>query len=143
MNPNLQTRNPKLNPIDIPPNNLYFYGSFTTSTYMNATLNATTMDSALLREGMDYAEKNFLDRDGSHLYLDKQILRNNFDLKGKDVLDFGCGMGNTALWMAREMGARVDGFDLDPNHIIVAQELNRKYNVPGVHFELKNIIESP
>ncbi|HEX6181034.1 MAG TPA: class I SAM-dependent methyltransferase [Chitinophagaceae bacterium] len=109
---------------------------------MNATLNATMMDSAQLKEGMEYAEKNLLS-DQSHLYLDKQILKNNFDLKGKNVLDFGCGMGNTALWMAREMGARVDGFDLDPNHIYVAQELNRKYNVPGVHFELKNIIESP
>jgi 2-polyprenyl-3-methyl-5-hydroxy-6-metoxy-1,4-benzoquinol methylase len=109
---------------------------------MNATLNATAMDAAQLREGMEYAEKNLLS-DESHLYLDKQILKNNFDLRGKDVLDFGCGMGNTALWIAREMGARVDGFDLDPNHIIVAQELNRKYKVPGVQFELKNIIESP
>ena len=110
---------------------------------MDATLNATTMDSAQLREGMEYAEKNFLSDQTSHLFLDKQILKNNFNLKGKDVLDFGCGMGNTALWMAKEMGARVDGFDLDPNHIYVAQELNRKYNVPGVYFELKNIIESP
>jgi 2-polyprenyl-3-methyl-5-hydroxy-6-metoxy-1,4-benzoquinol methylase len=109
---------------------------------MNATLDPTIINSAQLREGMEYAEKNFLS-DESHLYLDKQILKNNFDLKGKDVLDFGCGMGNTALWMAKEMGARVDGFDLDPNHIVVAQELNRKYKVAGVHFELKNIIESP
>lgn len=80
---------------------------------MNATLNPTIMDSALLREGMEYAEKNLLGGDESHLHLDKQILKNNFDLRGKDVLDFGCGMGNTSLWMAKEMGARVDGFDLN------------------------------
>src|SRR5687768_4873171 len=100
------------------------------------------LDSALLKEGLEYAEKNFLGQK-SHLYLDKQVLRKNFDLRGKDVLDFGCGMGSTSLWMAKELGARVDGYDLDPNHIAVARELNRKHKVPGVHFELKNIIESP
>lgn len=101
------------------------------------------LDSALLKEGLDYAEKNFLTTN-SHLNLDKEILRKNFDLKGKDVLDFGCGMGNTSLWIAKELGAaRVDGFDLDPNHIHVAKELNRKHKVPAVNFELRNIIESP
>jgi SAM-dependent methyltransferase len=59
------------------------------------------------------------------------------------VLDFGCGMGNTSLWLAKEMGAVVDGFDLDPNHIMVAKELNRKFNIQGVTFELRNIIETP
>jgi 2-polyprenyl-3-methyl-5-hydroxy-6-metoxy-1,4-benzoquinol methylase len=100
------------------------------------------LDSALLKEGLEYAENNFLGKN-SHLYLDKEILRKNFDLRDKDVLDFGCGMGNTSLWLAREMGARVDGFDLDPNHIMVANELNRKHKIGGVHFELRNIIESP
>lgn len=116
---------------------------------MNATLTVEVkpnqpplLDSAKLKEGLDYAEKNFLSTD-SHLHLDKEILKKNFDLKDKDVLDFGCGMGNTSLWLAREMGARVDGFDLDPNHIAVAAELNRKYKIPGVAFELRNIIESP
>lgn len=100
------------------------------------------LDSALLKEGLEYAENNFLGTK-CHLYLDKQILTSNFDLRGKDVLDFGCGMGNTSLWIAKEMGARVDGFDLDPNHIAVARELNRKHKVPGVSFETRNIIESP
>lgn len=100
------------------------------------------LDSVLLKEGLEYAEKNFLS-EKSHLYLDKQVLRKNFDLRGKDVLDFGCGMGSTSLWIAKELGARVDGYDLDPNHIAVARELNRKYKVTGVHFDLKNIIESP
>lgn len=100
------------------------------------------LDSAMLAEGLAYAEKNFL-CSKSHLYLDKQILKKNFDLKGKDVLDFGCGMGNTSLWLAKEMGAKIDGFDLDPNHILVAKELNRKFNIPGVNFELRNIIETP
>ena len=100
------------------------------------------LDSNLLKEGLEYAEKNFLSKN-SHLYLDKEILGKNFDLRGKDVLDFGCGMGNTSLWIASEMGAYVDGFDLDPNHIMVAKELNRKHKVSGVRFVLRNIIESP
>src|SRR5690606_22274651 len=93
------------------------------------------LDPALLKEGLEYAERNLLTKQ-THLYLDREILKNKFDLRGKDVLDFGCGMGNTSLWIAREMGAAsVDGFDLDPNHIYVANELNRKYQVPGVRFE--------
>lgn len=100
------------------------------------------LDSRLFEQGLRYAEKNF-SGDDSHLKLDKKILRREFNLKGKCVLDFGCGMGNTSLWLAREMGARVDGFDLDPNHIAVAQELNRKYRIEGVRFEVRNVVESP
>jgi len=100
------------------------------------------MDAGLLMEGLQYAEKNFLSND-SHLYLDKNVLKRHFDLKDKTVLDFGCGMGNTSLWLAKEMEARVDGVDLDPNHIRVARELNRKYNIEGVNFELRNIIDRP
>ena len=100
------------------------------------------LDDPLLEEGLAYAERNFLGKN-SHLTLDKEALKRYFDLKGKEVMDFGCGMGNTSLWLAAEMGARVDGFDLDPNHIVVARELNRKFKVAGVHFEVRNILESP
>lgn len=101
------------------------------------------LDPALLKEGLAYAEKNFLG-EKSHLILDKEILKKNFDLRGKDVLDFGCGMGNTSLWIAKEMDpASVDGFDLDPNHIYVARELNRKHKISRVQFEIRNIIEHP
>ncbi len=116
---------------------------------MNATtsvdsdvMESALLDEALLKEGLAYAERNFAS-DESHLVLDKKILKKYFDLRDRDVLDFGCGMGNTSLWVAREMGARVDGFDLDPNHIVVARELNRKFQIPNVRFELRNIIESP
>lgn len=113
-----------------------------TETMELEVINPPVKDYFFLKEGLQYAERNLLSRD-SHLYLDKEILQTNFNLKGKEVLDFGCGMGNTSLWIAREMRARVDGFDLDANHITVAKELNRKYRVPNVHFELRNIIEAP
>lgn len=113
-----------------------------TTTMSSPVMEPPLLDSAQLKEGLEYAEKNFLSTK-CHLYLDKQVLKRHFDLKGKEVLDFGCGMGNTSLWIAKEMGALVDGFDLDPNHIAVAKELNRKHKIPGVHFELRNIIETP
>lgn len=114
----------------------------TTMTMDSSPAKPAVLDPARLKEGLEYAERNFLN-EKCHLYLDKQILKKNFDLKGKDVLDFGCGMGNTSLWIAKEMGARVDGYDLDANHIAVAKELNRKHQIPGVRFELRNIIENP
>ena len=113
-----------------------------TATTGSPVVDPATLDPAKLKEGLEYAENNFLSTK-SHLYLDKQILKKHFDLRGKDVLDFGCGMGNTSLWIAKEMGGNVDGFDLDPNHITVARELNNKHKIPGVHFELRNIIEAP
>lgn len=113
-----------------------------TATMGSPVVKPALRDPAKLKEGLQYAENNFLG-EKSHLYLDKQILKKYFDLRGKDVLDFGCGMGNTSLWVAKEMDANVDGFDLDPNHITVARELNKKHKIPGVRFELRNIIESP
>ena len=113
-----------------------------TTTKGSPTIEPSLLDPALLKEGLEYAEKNLLGTH-SHLDLDKQILPRHFDLKDNDVMDFGCGMGSTSLWIAKETGARVDGFDLDPNHIYVAKQLNRKYKIPGVHFELRNIIETP
>ena len=113
-----------------------------TATTGSPVADPTILDPAKLKEGLEYAERNFLSAK-SHLYLDKQILKKHFDLRGKDVLDFGCGMGYTSLWIAKEMGANVDGFDLDPNPITVARELHKRHNIPGVRFELRNIIESP
>ena len=100
------------------------------------------MDAAQLQEGLTYAEVNFQNPNGFSK-LDKELIRANFDLKGKDVLDFGCGMGHMSLWFASELGAKVDGVDIDENHIIVANELNKKYRVPNVDFSLQNIITDP
>lgn len=118
------------------------FANMNSTTRCSSLMEPPVLDPAMLKEGLEYAENNFLSTK-SHLYLDKQILKRHFDLRGKDVLDFGCGMGNTSLWVAKEMGAKVDGFDLDPNHITVAMELNRKHKISGVYFELRNIIEVP
>ncbi len=100
------------------------------------------MNAVQLEEGLAYAESNFA---GTLTFskLDKELIRNNFDLKGKEVLDFGCGMGHMSMWFARELGAHVDGVDIDDNHIEVAKEFNKKYQIPNVTFELRNIIAHP
>ena len=43
-------------------------------------------------------------------------------LRGRDVLDFGCGFGDQAGAMARELGARVTGLDTHPGHIAAARQ---------------------
>lgn len=100
------------------------------------------MNAAQLEEGLQYAESNYHNPNGFSK-LDKELIRANFDLRGKDVLDFGCGMGHMSLWFAGELGANVDGVDIDENHLVVAEELNKKYQVPNVQFSLQNIITEP
>lgn len=100
------------------------------------------MNETQLQEGLRYAEYNFT---SSYTFstLDKELIRSNFDLKGKEVLDFGCGMGHMSIWFAKELGASVNGVDIDENHITVAKELHKKYQVPNVRFTLQNIISEP
>ena len=100
------------------------------------------MNAAQLQEGLAYAEVNFTSTNGFSK-LDKELIKKNFDLRGKDVLDFGCGMGHMSIWFAQELGAHVDGVDIDENHITVAKEFNKKHQVPGVSFNLRNIIADP
>lgn len=100
------------------------------------------MDAAQLQEGLQYAETNFQTADGFSK-LDKELIKQNFDLRGKRVLDFGCGMGHMSLWFVKELGATVDGVDIDENHIMVAQEFNKRHQVPNVTFQLRNIITNP
>lgn len=55
------------------------------------------MTQALYDEGISYAEQNFLDETANHLRVDKELIRSKFDLDGKKILDFGCGMGGMSL----------------------------------------------
>jgi len=100
------------------------------------------MDAAQLNEGIAYAEVNYLSVNGFSK-LDKEFIKGNFDLKGKDVLDFGCGMGHMSVWFANELGARVFGVDIDENHITVSREFIKKYPAKDVSFNLRNIITDP
>eukprot|EP01090_Pellita_catalonica_P021114 TRINITY_DN781_c0_g1_i1.p1 TRINITY_DN781_c0_g1~~TRINITY_DN781_c0_g1_i1.p1 ORF type:complete len:276 (+),score=64.78 TRINITY_DN781_c0_g1_i1:31-828(+) len=59
-----------------------------------------------------------------------ELLKMLGDLRGKKVLDIGCGLGGSAFMMA-ELGADVTGVDLSANMLRIAKEKNDeyKYNV--------------
>ena len=71
------------------------------------------LTQALYQEGIQYAEQNFLDESANHLKVDKALIREKFDLSGKRVLDFGCGMGGMSLWYAKNWDCEVLGLDID------------------------------
>ena len=101
------------------------------------------MTQAQMEEGMAYAEDNFQNEHAQHLHMDKQLIRQLFDLRGKKVLDFGCGMGGMTLWYATHWPCEVHGVDIDRHHIAIAQQLQAKHQVQNVRFEQRNILADP
>ena len=58
---------------------------------------------------------------------------------GDRVLDAGCGPGASAVWLARELGAKVVGVDLSPGHVYRARRLaNRNGVLDRVVFERRD-----
>lgn len=101
------------------------------------------MTQAMYEEGITYAEENFLNEQAVHLHVDKKLIRERFNLDGKTVLDFGCGMGGMSLWYAKNFRCVVYGVDIDRHHITVATELRSRHGVDNAHFEVRNILEKP
>lgn len=101
------------------------------------------MNDALLIEGMNYAERNFLNENAPHLKVDKKLIPALFDLSGKDVLDFGCGMGGMSLWYANNWDCKVHGLDIDQHHIDIANRLRDKHQTHTVQFEKRDVLEHP
>jgi 2-polyprenyl-3-methyl-5-hydroxy-6-metoxy-1,4-benzoquinol methylase len=58
------------------------------------------------------------------------------DLKGKAVLDAGCGSGLFSL-AARRLGATVHSFDYDPNSVLCTQELKRRYSPEDLNWTIE------
>ena len=50
---------------------------------------------------------------------------------GERVFDAGCGLGASAVWLARELGAEVVGVDLSPGHVYRARRLAHREGVLG------------
>ncbi len=101
------------------------------------------MTQAQFKEGVAYAEDNFRNDEAPHLRVDKQIIRALFDLEGKKVLDFGCGMGGMSLWYARTWDCKVHALDIDSNHIQIAQHLKEKHGANNITFERRDVLETP
>jgi 2-polyprenyl-3-methyl-5-hydroxy-6-metoxy-1,4-benzoquinol methylase len=101
------------------------------------------MTTTLYQEGIAYAEQNFLNEGANHLRVDKQLLRENFDLNNKKVLDFGCGMGGMTLWYASNWDCQVFGVDIDRHHIKIANDLKERHHVKNATFEVRNVLDRP
>ncbi len=97
----------------------------------------------LYQEGITYAEQNFLNENANHLFVDKALIRERFNLDGKKVLDFGCGMGGMSLWYAKNWRCQVHGVDIDRHHIAIANDLRVKHGVKNVLFEVRNVLDAP
>jgi tocopherol O-methyltransferase len=75
--------------------------------------------------------------------LDRAILKMNGFLAdraaidaGCRVLDAGCGVGGSALWLGRELRASVVGITLDPGQVALARDFAERQGVTGVSFEV-------
>ena len=56
------------------------------------------------------------------------LARNAYTNPGQRLLDFGCGMGVAGVTFAR-LGYQVDGFDISPGNIAVAQHLASRHGL--------------
>ncbi|MFK7933822.1 MAG: cyclopropane-fatty-acyl-phospholipid synthase family protein [Saprospiraceae bacterium] len=101
------------------------------------------MTNEQFAEGLAYAEENFRDDHAPHLHVDKKLIKSKFDLTGKKILDFGCGMGGMSLWYATNWDCKVVGLDIDAHHVKIANTLKEKYKVDNATFVQKNILDRP
>lgn len=63
----------------------------------------------------------------------------SFPLKGKNILEIGCGTGASTIALA-EQGAIVTGVDLDEGAMLVAKDRAKEYNLQ-IEFEISNATE--
>jgi 2-polyprenyl-3-methyl-5-hydroxy-6-metoxy-1,4-benzoquinol methylase len=99
----------------------------------------TTLSPALMEQSIAYAENNFINDNAKHLHVDKDFIRKNFDLNGKNILDFGSGMGGMSLWYAQNWDCTVHGVDIDGQHVSIANHLKMKHKLDNVQFEKRDI----
>src|SRR5436305_13202453 len=63
------------------------------------------------------------------------------DVRGKRVLDYGCGHGMASVVLARR-GAVVTGFDLSPGYVAESRR-RAEFNEVAVHFQTADAHELP
>jgi methylase of polypeptide subunit release factors len=90
-----------------------------------------------------YAEEKIVKKGSQGIFpeMSDLILRNlkTETLKGKRVLDVGCGNGLLSLACAEKGAAQITGIDANPKAIEWAQEAKRHYGYKQVHFKTKRI----
>ncbi len=63
--------------------------------------------------------------------------------EGTKVLDAGCGLGNTSLWLAQNRKAKVTGITLVQKQVDTAYELAKKQNITGAEFRVADYLKTP
>jgi tocopherol O-methyltransferase len=62
-----------------------------------------------------------------------EVLADKVKVTSKDsVLDAGCGVGGSSVWLARNIGCQVTGIDINPNFINIAKREAKKRNLDGL-----------
>ncbi|MFO0547549.1 MAG: methyltransferase domain-containing protein [Polyangiaceae bacterium] len=88
--------------------------------------------------------------EGTRAALDRTILAMNEALAdaaaigpGARVLDAGCGVGGSSIWLARERKARVIGVTLDAGQVEIARDFAKRKAVDNVQFERADFAATP
>jgi tocopherol O-methyltransferase len=88
-----------------------------------------------------------LDRRQAQIDLIEEILSWSGDFAAKrpqDILDVGCGIGGSSLYLAEKFGARVTGITLSPVQAHRAQERAREVNLHSqTDFQVANALNMP
>jgi len=65
------------------------------------------------------------------------------EVKGRAVLDAGCGTGIFSIIFARNGAGNVIGIDISPGSLKTAQSLKEKFRLPNVEFLKQDMLELP
>jgi ubiquinone/menaquinone biosynthesis C-methylase UbiE len=65
------------------------------------------------------------------------------EIRGKSVLDSGCGTGIFSIIFARNGAGRVTGIDISPGSLGTAEGLKEKFGLTNVDFEQRDMLRLP
>jgi len=96
------------------------------SSYSNYSIE-TYSEIRLETYGEDYGQTSWVSTEESHEI--PELLRLS---SRSSVLEIGCGSGGYAVALAKRIGCRITGFEIDPSGVKTATELAKKENVSDI-----------
>jgi len=72
-----------------------------------------------------------------------QLFYSPEEIKGKRVLDAGCGTGIFSIIFARNGAAEVIGLDISPGSLTTARHLKDNFKLDNVHFQQADMLQLP